>query len=385
MNIAVFASQFYPHTGGVEELVRQLAHEQVRRGNRVVIFTNRWPKSLANVEEYEKLEVHRYVFRFPGPNLRQMLSFLLYKSNTLGRVCSDLRAYKIDLIHIQCVGPNAYYALMAKRCLKIPLVVTLHGELTMDATGFYERSAFGRKLLPMVLKEADAITACSHHTLDRAEEFFGSHFDKRGRIICNGIQLEEFLSATPYTYTRPYVFAVGRFIPQKGFDVLLRAFAMMVRSGNETHDLLLAGDGVERGNLERLSAELGISSHVRFLGITTHSETIRLFTGCSFFVLPSRIEPLGIVNLEAMAAGKAVVASRVGGVPEVVLPGQTGLLVPPEDASALSEAIVKLMVDVKLRERLGEAGRKRIQCFSWPIIAEQYERAYAEAAARHRN
>lgn len=379
MNIAIFASQFYPHIGGVEELVRQLAHEQLRRGDRPLIVSGRWPKTLPAEEKFEGLSIRRYALHFPKLRLLQMLSFLLYGAGTVSKICCDLRTRKIDLIHIQCVGPNAYYALLAKRRLKIPLVVTMQGELTMDATGFYGHpGSSGERLLPMVLKEADAITACSQYTLNETESFFGSNFGKKGHVVYNGVQAEEFLNATSYVHTRPYILGIGRFVPQKGFDVLLRAFAMTVRGGNETHDLLLAGDGCERDNLERLSGELGISSRVCFLGNVSHADAVRLFVGCSFFVLPSRIEPFGIVNLEAMAAGKAVIASHVGGVPEAVVNGQTGFLVPPEDAGALSATMTRLMTDAKLRERLGEAGRIRVRDFSWPDIAEQYASVYDE-------
>jgi glycogen(starch) synthase len=380
MNIAIFASQFYPHIGGVEELMRQLAREQLRRGDRPLIVSGHWPNTLPAEEKFEGLSIRRYGFCLPGPNLRQMLSFLLHRPGTVSKICHDLRTHKTDLIHIQCVGPNAYYALLAKRRLKIPLVVTLQGELTMDATGFYGHPAsYGERLLPMVLKEADAITACSQHTLTEAEKFFGSNFGKRGHVIHNGVRTEEFLNATSYIHTRPYILGIGRFVPQKGFDVLLRAFAMTVRGGNETHDLLLAGDGYERDDLERLSGELGISSRVRFLGNVPHADAIHLFAGCSFCVLPSRShEGLPVVSLEAMAAGKAVIASHVGGISEAVVDGRTGMLVPPEDASALSEAMTRLLSDVKLRERLGEEGCVRVQGFSWPIIAEQYASVYKE-------
>ena len=136
------------------------------------------------------------------------------------------------------------------------------------------------------------------------------------------------------------------------------------------------GDGPERNNLEKLSQDLKIRKHVKFLGSVSHAKAIRLFVGCSFFVLPSRIEPFGIVNLEAMASGKAVIGSCVGGVPEVVQDNVTGFIVLPENAAALSEAISTLTSDSKLREKFGEAGRVRAKNFNWETISEQYEDVY---------
>ncbi len=104
------------------------------------------------------------------------------------------------------------------------------------------------------------------------------------------------------------------------------------------------------------------------------------FEGCSFFVLPSRHEPFGIVNLEAMTAGKAIVATRVGGVSEIVEDGVNGLLVEGEDADGLVKAIERIAKDKNLRDRLGQAGKKRAEYFTWSAIADQYLKIYNKQA-----
>lgn len=342
MRSAIFASAFHPSVGGVEETVLELAHEQRRRGDRPVILTNRWPRSLPDREQYDGLSVRRYAFRVPDRPIKQLVSSLLLNAATLRHVCADLRADRTELLHVQCVSCGAYYALRAKRRLGLPLVVTLQGELTMDATGLFQRSPFARSLMRSTLAAADAITACSAQTLDEAQAFFGQPFGERASVIYNGVRLHDFDRLTPYSHVRPYILAIGRLVKQKGFDVLLRAFALTRHSGVHSHDLLLAGDGPERPHLARLASELALSDCVRFTGPVEHAEALRLFAGCAFFVLPSRHEPMGIVNLEAMAAGKAVIASRVGGVPELVDDERTGLLVPGDDAPALERAIVRL-------------------------------------------
>jgi len=386
MNIALFASAFHPHVGGVEELVRQLAQEQRRQGGSPLVVTNRWPKDLPESETHEGLPVRRFVFRVPEPNPRQLGGALLYGPGTVRRVCAALTEHKVDLIHVQCVSSNAHYALLAKRRLGLPLVVSLQGELTMDASRVFQRSAFARRLLCTLLSEAEAITACSAQTLAEAEAFYGKPFGGRGRVVYNGIRLGDFRHAEPYPHSRPYVLGIGRHVPQKGFDVLLRAFAQLVATGEATHDLLLAGDGAEHQSLQQLAADLGLSARVTFLGRMDRPQTVRLFAGCSFFVLSSRHEPMGIVNLEAMAAGKAVVASRVGGVPELVQDDQNGLLVPAEDAPALAEAMGRLMTDPALRDQLGAAGHARAQAFDWAAIADQYESIYQDClGAQGRN
>jgi glycosyltransferase involved in cell wall biosynthesis len=128
--------------------------------------------------------------------------------------------------------------------------------------------------------------------------------------------------------------------------------------------------------LKSLGQELKLDGQAHFVGRVDRAGAIALFKGCEWFVLPSRHEPMGIVNLEAMAAGKAVVASRVGGVPELVEDGQNGLLVPPDDPDALALALRRLASDAALSRRLGECGATRARDFDWDAITAQYLEIY---------
>jgi len=290
-----------------------------------------------------------------------------------------LRKHKIDLLHVQCVSANAHYASIASRALGLPLIVTSQGERTMDAQRVYEKSPFINKVLKRVLAEADRVTACSRDTLEDLERFTGKTFGARGSVIYNGVRLEDFEGVEAYRHPRPYILGIGRHVKQKGFDVLIEAFAA---AGLGSYDLLLAGDGPERVELERLARKVLIEAHVKFIGRADRATAVGLFRDCEFFVLPSRQEPLGIVNLEAMAAGKAVIASRTGGVPEIVTDGETGLLVAPGDAGALAGALRRLAGDGALRERLEAGGRERVKGFAWEAVAGSYRQIYESALAR---
>ena len=387
MNIAIFASAFHPSLGGVEELVRQLAHALERAGHRALIVTNRWPRDLPAREEFEGLSVHRFALRAPtvggtsAQRLRSNLTATLSRPALHREIALLLRERDIDLVHVQCVSAGALYAGEAARRLALPFVVTLQGELTMDATQLYQRSESARQIMRDALAEADALTACSGQTLAEAQEFFGRPFGARGRVVYNGIRLKDFEGAVPFEHPRPFILGIGRHVPQKGFDVLLRAHALgREQLGAEVWpDLILAGDGPQHAELQALSAQLGLSESVRFVGRVDRVGAVGLFKGCEFFVLPSRHEPMGIVNLEAMAAGKAVVASRVGGVPELVKEDQNGLLVPQGDATALSGALRGLVSDSALRARLGAQGALQAQSFDWDAIAAQYLEVYRDA------
>lgn len=382
MNIAIFASAFHPHVGGVEELVRQLAHHLIRRGHSVIVVTNRWPRSLPEHEMLEGIPVYRIAMRTPGPGWKARLSHLLTHRAIVRRLLAILREHRIELLHIQCITSNGFYALHAKHALGLPLVVTTQGERTMDAAGLYQRVELMNRMLREVLGQANFLTACSQDTLDDMLRYFGKPITPAPEVIYNGISLDDFAQEMSRPHERPYVFAIGRLVKQKGFDVLLEAFARAEVSGM---DLLIAGEGSEREALGGIADRLGLGSRVRFIGRADRPRAVSLFQHCAFFVLPSRLEPLGIVNLEAMAAGKAVIASRVGGVPEIVADGETGILCPPENVNALAQAIQSLASDPALCRRLGKAGHDRAAHFTWPVVTEEYERIYREVSTAHRD
>ena len=371
--VAIVASAFYPSVGGVEELVRQHALERRRRGWKTFVAVNRWPRKLPEADMLDGIPIRRFPFRTAGGNLRQNLGAWLLGGRALDAFCYTLQNQNAKLMHVQCVSCNAEYAVLAKFRMELPLVVSLQGELTMDSTGLFQRKSSARDMYRKALENADAITACSKQTLAEAEQFYGQSLAHKSWAVYNGVRLEDFSTAEPFAWPRPYILGIGRHVPQKGFDVLLRAFAAMK---DRSHDLLIAGDGPERSALESLAAELKLGSAVKFLGKVDHDKAVSLFLGCGVFVLPSRHEPMGIVNLEAMAAGKPVVASNVGGVPELVQDGQTGLLVTPGDHDSLAQAIEKITADAALAARFGAAGRKRAELFSWQAITDQYEAIY---------
>jgi glycosyltransferase involved in cell wall biosynthesis len=156
----------------------------------------------------------------------------------------------------------------------------------------------------------------------------------------------------------PTIAFAGRLVQQKGTDVLLRAFARVVAHVPEAR-LLLAGDGPERKALQELSATLGVSARVCMLGHLSRPEMERHLASAWVQAVPSRFaEAFGLVAIEAMMRGTAVVASAADGLREIVKDGQTGMLVPPGDVDAFAEALLVLLQDRELAERVGKAGRK---------------------------
>ena len=380
LRVALFPSAFWPSFGGVEEMTRQVAHELRRRGHRVLVVANRWPRSLPIHERYQGIDVYRPALRVPGGSPRAKLNARLTGGLVRRQVARELRRFGVDLVHVICVSTgNGRYARHVAGRLDVPLVVTVQGELSMDATGLYGRSALARRTLRELLDAADAATGCSRQVVDELAAFYGRPLPDGGRVIYNGIRRADFGGA-PTNGDRPYLLGIGRHVPQKGFDVLLRAYRRLLgrACGREVPDLKLAGDGPEHAALRRLAGELDLDDRVEFAGRVDRGEAVALLKGAKAVVLPSRHEPFGIVNLEAMAAGVPLVATAVGGVPEFVRDDVNGLLVPPDDPPALAEALTRLLADAALGRRLADAGRRTAAGFDWAVLTDQYLGVYGD-------
>ncbi len=272
----------------------------------------------------------------------------------------------------------------------IPHVATVHSLEPLrpwkaeQLGGGYALSSWAERT---ALASAAAVVAVSDGMRSDVLSVYPEISPERVHVIRNGIDTVQY-APDPGTDVlikhgvdpeRPYVIFVGRITRQKGVPVLLRAAASLDPSAQL---VLCAGaaDTVELGKeVSDLVAGLQASrSGVLWIPeMLPKTEVIQLLTHALAFVCPSVYEPLGIVNLEAMACSTAVVASRVGGIPEVVDGGVTGLLVPPEDPASLADALNLLLRDPGRAEAMGQAGRERaVTEFSWDTVAAQTSALY---------
>ncbi len=170
-----------------------------------------------------------------------------------------------------------------------------------------------------------------------------------------------------------YALFVGRLVNTKGLPYLIRAMEQV--DGR----LLIVGSGPERARLERMVQALSLKGKVEFLGRVDEDRKHQLLSQCLVFIMPSTFESYGIAAAEAMTYGKPVIASKIGGLPEVVDNG--GILVPPKDPQALAEAMNKLLSDTKERRSLGRTAKQRSERYSWEKVAAEMEKIYEKAAA----
>jgi glycosyltransferase involved in cell wall biosynthesis len=256
------------------------------------------------------------------------------------------------------------------------LILSFHG-----ADVHEERGATGieRALWSFVLHRATAIVACSRALAVEVGKFAGAP-PERVRAIHNGLDLPHFVSNVDRTAEptaalrdREFIVSVATFEHKKGLDVLLRAFAEL-RSAHPRLALVLVGrTSPVEAELRMLARELHVAGDVFFYADVPHSQIGLFLERARVFCLASRSEPFGIALLEAAAYHLPVVASRVGGIPEVVIEGETGLLVEPGDAQALAAALDRVLRDGALARGLAERFHQRVAArFSWRRAYDDY-------------
>ena len=383
MKVGYFTTKF-PYTQSFEEYsyggsilaAYYLAMEMAKRGYEIDVFTTS-VNSKDSVEGHGNMTIYRY-----GTNFRVLssnISFGMFRKPINQDV--NIAHEHFDIPH----GPFA--GLRYAKRKNVPLVVTYHGDWEASYGGLIRRIgiAFHNKyLVDKVLSYANVIISPSEYYIN------GSRFLRKYRdkivVIPNGINLRDF--DIPYTKEecrrklrlprdKKILLFFGYLSPYKGPDVLVRTMSRVVKDVPDT-ELVFVGKGVMKNELEMISKRLGVEKNVKFAGFVEESLKALYYKAADVFVLPSTMstESFGIVNLEAMACSLPIIASRIGGVPDVVKDGENGLLVPPRDSEKLADAIIYLLENKGIRERMGKNGRKKVEDYSWERIAEETEKVY---------
>ena len=281
---------------------------------------------------------------------------------------------KPDLVSAHWRGGRC--GLLVAGVLGVPSVYTEHS-IPGDPLNSYENT----RTMSWFVQSADRVIAVSDRVRDAVVDHLGVPRD-RVEVIRHAVEASNSISVGSAN-TREACFCIGtlgKLASFKGHHYLLEAVAILRAAGRHVV-CRVAGDGSVRTELEAEVAALDLSNAVEFLGEYINSEVNSILGPVDVVVVPSLSEALGIVALEAMACGKPVIASAVGGLPDVVKHGVTGLLVPPGDAQALAEAIASLMDDPELKDRMGESARQWASQFTPERITSETEEVYERVLA----
>lgn len=278
------------------------------------------------------------------------------------------------LVHANSGAPNQWMV-PAARAARIPLLAHLHA-----IYGFRDRCT-------LLLHQVPLIVGCSEAV---AKPFRSDGFpDSRLRVIHNGVEPNRLNTGDARNLRRSLgigenailVVSVGALVTLKGLDVIIRAVHRVVASGIDAH-LAIVGEGPEREQLVTLADDLGVADRIHFLGAQEAVGAI-LRDAADLVAVGSRIESFGLVAAEAAAVGRAVVGTRVGGMPEVVAEGKTGILVPSDDVVQFADALARLATNQKMREQLGAAARERfLEHFTAARAASSFERLYLDMVSK---
>lgn len=369
MKVLFWSEQYLPAIGGVEVFGSALMRTLGPMGYSFAVVTCKPFRSLPDEEIIEGVEVYRFPFHPPivERNLLEMR-----------RLCNEISELKKridpDLIHMNTTLPSIFYHVHTMRQDDRPTLVTMHSPpIFLDGTP---------QLFTQLVQAANVVTAVSDATREQLLTAVPGIAD-RTVTLHNGLDAPD-LDPTPLSFDPMHIVCAGRIVEDKGFDVALRAFRLFLGI-HPSATMTIAGDGPERANLETLASDLRISESVNIPGWVDRGDVHALMNTATMVVMPSRWEePFGLVALQAAQVARPVVATRVGGLPEVVVDGETGLLVQSENPEAMCSAMLKLVENRELAVRLGRHARQRAFTeFSMASCAERYDEAYQRTVDLH--
>lgn len=382
MTRALFISQdFPPAVGGIQTYSWEIARRLADRGliARIIVPSH---KNATKIDATLDPLVQRIAVR---PDLLPLPLF-----TQLPKRATSLN---IDVsFHAQ--WQTALPALRSRRKTGFPrrVVVAAHGrELLFDAVPPPLSIAYGRARRHVV-RNADLLLPVSGFTAGLLQNLGAP--DECIEVINNGTDADRFspvqnpeFRGSIGAHDRPVILAIGRIVRRKGFDTVIEAMPRVLESLPDAL-LAIAGEGPFETELRALVDRLGLKESVHFCGGIPYEDLPDVYSSADVVAMPSRNEPpavegFGIVFLEANACERPVIGAATGGIPDAIVDGETGVLVPPDDPVALAGSLIKLLADAPLRERLGRRGRQRVlDAFTWDHVADRVAQALIDVSSR---
>ena len=366
MKIALVCPASLPATqfGGIVFLAVDLAQEISEMGHNVTIYTtdldfsngpNKFNKKLPRIEKFEKFLINRTHVWF---------SLKLFFVNT--SMSKEIENDKPDIIHT--IGLRSFQSIIAWRVskkLNIPLVVSDQGGLTthpfLDESGFFLKTLYKIQdfFIKKIINDASVISVANEY-----EQKIFSSLNKKSRIeiIRNGVNLKKLVSKhnfkEKYQINSNFILFVGRFSKSKGIETLINAFSIVKNELKDSniHLVIMGVDFGYQAEMEKLIKKLNLSEEIKVIKNPPRDDVISAYGESEFLVLPSQWELSPLVPLESFAFKKPVISTNSHGIPYTVQNNKNGILVEPENSLELSNAIVKLLNDSELREKLGLSG-----------------------------
>lgn len=373
MRICLYTCTALPKLGGQEAVVDALARHLQRLGHEPTVLAPRprWPARTDDAAlPYPVIRHPRFV---------STVHLVGWYGRFLRRAHRDRR---FDLVHCHDVYPTGYLATRAKPALGVPVVITSHGGDVRPGNRLLAKPVVARRIYD-ALNGADALVSIGRFTSDGYQQIAG--VAEHVVTIPNGVDYGSFQQPVGRPadldraiVPRRFVLFIGRLAERKGLDTLLAGLSRLSHvTGLTGVELVVAGTGDERASWERRATELGVAAHVRFVGRADGDRKRWLLQNATAVAVPSRgWEAFPLVVLEAYAAGRPVLASRIVGLEDRVDDGATGLLVAPGDADGWAAALAHARGDPAWCDAAGTVGRRVAAGHDWNVIAERHVELY---------
>lgn len=337
-------------------------------------FSDKW-KSYSKVPKFEIIDgapvYHTKYIAIPNGLLKSYWSYpyFYFLKNIVIRLHKEK---KFDIIHAHGTIPNDHAALLLAKHLKLPYVVTVHGETIYK----FEKHPSRYKNSIVALENAQAVIGVSFVVIDRLKKI--TQNVKYLYKIFNGFNPDKTFAKEIYEGSHPEnikILFAATIYERKGCPFLLKAFKEIYTKFSNT-TLTVAGGGPQLADMKKLSNSLGISDRVKFTGVISHVKMMQLMNECDIFILPSWDEAFGVVYLEAMSFKKPIIGIRGEGITDIIKDGVNGLLIKPKDVGSIIEKLSLLIESEDLRIRIGNAGYQSIKQLTWENSASEVLKVY---------
>jgi len=382
MKIGTLSWEFPPRVvGGIARHCEGLAKAQIQQGHDVHLFTLDFPGS-PSYEEMDGIKVYRASTELGHPNF---LTWVLLFNHFLSKRMADLtQLVDFDVMHVHD-WLAAFSGITFKHYIKKPMVLTVHSTEVGRAQGLHSPDSFSINGIEWwATYEADRVIVCSHSM----KEEICNHFnlpEKKIDVIPNAIDSSKYqISVDRGAIRQRYgvgwgeklILCVGRLVPQKGVEYFIRAIPQIAQRHPEAK-YIIVGEGWSRDILEAEAKATGHADKIRFTGFASDREVINLMTSADALIVPSIYEPFGIVALEGMATGVPVVASKVGGLAEIIDHEKTGLFVYPRNIDSIAWGIDKILSDPDHARWLTKNAKEKLhKAYSWEAVAMKTVEVY---------
>jgi len=377
LKILMFNHEFPPIGGGGGWVSYFLGKHFAAAGHEVHLITAQFRDCPVD-ETVEGFHVHRVRALRKNRDVCAVHEMLTYAVSSSLYGLRFAKQFQPDIVQVFFGIPAGGGAYLLQKLRKVPYCVFLGGRdvpsRNPDPPYYRWLYLLLKPIIRAIWGKASAVVACSDGLRELARE---TDTNVKMEVIPDGLDLGRFepvqRDACP---EKVHVLTIGRLIPRKGFQFLIRALPQIIENATHNFEIEIVGDGPYHGELLRLSEDLGVTSYIRFAGSVPYSELPQKYRDADVFILPSLAEGMPLVVLEAMGTGLPIVASRVQGIDELVVEDVNGALFDAGDVDGLAHSLVKLINAGEGRVEMGKASVERVKPYDWKHIADAYLALY---------